>query len=141
MTNNDQHTSNSLKKCNLKLRDDLKYNLKENDMPTVKTFIRNALLLMCIFLTASCSAGNINPEIITVMGGPHPSALPEQVLQNKEIDFVVMGEGEYSFRDLLRGIETSDFSKLDGIAYKQNGKVNVIAKSKFIENLDELNDW
>ena len=80
----------------------------------------------------------INPEIITVIGGPHPSALPEQVLQNKEIDFVVMGEGEYSFRDLLRGIETKDFSELDGVAYKKNGKVNVIAKSKFIDNLDEL---
>jgi anaerobic magnesium-protoporphyrin IX monomethyl ester cyclase len=81
---------------------------------------------------------NISQDIVTVLGGPHPSALPEQVLQHKEIDFVVMGEGEYSFRDLLRGIETKDFSQFDGIAYKDNGKVNAISKSKFIENLDEL---
>jgi anaerobic magnesium-protoporphyrin IX monomethyl ester cyclase len=80
----------------------------------------------------------IHPEIITVIGGPHPSAMPEQVLQYKEIDFVVIGEGEYSFRDLLRGIENKDFSELDGIGFKNNGKVNLIAKSKFIDNLDEL---
>ena len=81
---------------------------------------------------------NISQDIVTVIGGPHPSALPEPTLQFKEIDFVVIGEGEYSLRDLLRGIETQNFSELDGIAYKNNGKVTVISKSKFIENLDEL---
>ena len=60
MMKNEQHTTNSLKNLKLKLSDYLKYNLKENEMPTVKTFIRNARLLMCIFLTASCSAGNIS---------------------------------------------------------------------------------
>jgi len=79
-----------------------------------------------------------NPEIITLIGGPHPSALPQQVVENNEIDFAVIGEGEYSFKALLKGIETNDFSDLDGVAFKHIGKVRVIPKTKFIQNLDEL---
>lgn len=67
----------------------------------------------------------INPEIITVIGGPHPSALPADVLQHHEIDYVVLGEGEYSFKALLRGIERQKFSGLDGVAYRKNGKVRI----------------
>jgi phosphonoacetaldehyde methylase len=89
-------------------------------------------------LLVSSTVKKINPEIITVIGGPHPSALPEKVLKNEEIDYVVMGEGEYSFRDLLKGIEQDNFSNLDGIAFKKNGNVRVIPKTKFISNLDEL---
>lgn len=89
-------------------------------------------------LQVSSLVKKISPDIITVIGGPHPSALPEEVLSHKEIDFAVLGEGEYSFKDLLRGIEKNDFSKLDGVAFKNNGKVAVIAKTKFISNLDEL---
>lgn len=81
---------------------------------------------------------NISPEIITVMGGPHPSALPEQVLGYKEVDFVVLGEGEYSFKEFLRSFEKKEFHDLDGVAFKNNGEVEVIPKTRFIDNLDEI---
>lgn len=80
----------------------------------------------------------ISREIITVMGGPHPSALPEEVLEYKEVDFVVLGEGEYSFKELLRSIEKKDFNDLDGVAFKNDGQVQVIPKTSFIDNLDEM---
>jgi len=35
-----------------------------------------------------------NPKIKIVFGGPHPSIFPEQVLKHKQVDFVVIGEGE-----------------------------------------------
>jgi magnesium-protoporphyrin IX monomethyl ester (oxidative) cyclase len=81
---------------------------------------------------------DVDPDIITVMGGPHPSALPEDILSHEEVDFVIMGEGEYSFRDLLRGIESGDLSRIDGVAYRRNGEPHLVQKSRFIEDLDEL---
>lgn len=51
---------------------------------------------------------------------------------------MVLGEGEHSFRDLLRSIEIGDYSGLDGLASRQNGIVRVLPKTRFIENLDEL---
>jgi anaerobic magnesium-protoporphyrin IX monomethyl ester cyclase len=83
-------------------------------------------------------ARKINPEILTVLGGPHPSAVPEQVSHYEEVDFVVIGEGEYTFRDLLRGLADGCWTELDGLAWKSNGKVVVQSKTRFIENLDEL---
>jgi anaerobic magnesium-protoporphyrin IX monomethyl ester cyclase len=46
----------------------------------------------------------LNPQIITVVGGPHPTFEPEEVLANPHIDYVVTGEGEITFIDLLRAI-------------------------------------
>ncbi len=89
-------------------------------------------------LQVSSLVKKVTPEIITVMGGPHPSAMPEEVLEHHEIDFVVLGEGEYGFRELLRGIEKGEISKIDGIAFQRNGKPHVIPKTKFIDDLDEL---
>jgi anaerobic magnesium-protoporphyrin IX monomethyl ester cyclase len=64
--------------------------------------------------------------------------MPLDVLQYAEIDFAVLGEGEYSFRDLLRALERGNADLLDGVAYKNNGRKEVIQKTRFIENLDEL---
>ena len=76
---------------------------------------------------------------ITVVGGEHPSALPEESLNRDYIDFVVIGEGEYTMRDLMRSVsDGGDFSGIGGLGYKTEGGVVVNEKRSFIENLDEL---
>ncbi|MBN1592268.1 MAG: cobalamin-dependent protein [Candidatus Coatesbacteria bacterium] len=76
---------------------------------------------------------------ITVVGGEHTSALPEESLEKHYIDFVVIGEGEYTMRDLMRRIsEGADYSDLDGLGFKKDGQIVVNPKTKFIENIDEL---
>lgn len=90
MTKNEQHTTDSLKCLTLKLNDYLKYNLKVSDMTTVKTFIRNALLLMCIFLTASCSATNAKPEIVLIGSTPgdEPIKAMLTIPNETKVDFI-----------------------------------------------------
>ncbi len=83
-------------------------------------------------------ARKVNPEIITVVGGAHPSAVPAEVASCAPIDFVIIGEGEYTFRDLLGNIENRAWSGLDGLAWKGNGDTVVNPKTTFIENLDDL---
>ncbi|RMF97188.1 MAG: radical SAM protein [Candidatus Schekmanbacteria bacterium] len=51
-------------------------------------------------------AKKINPEIITVVGGPHPSIMPEEVLAQEKIDYVIKGEGEISFVNLLKELDS-----------------------------------
>ncbi|PIQ94361.1 MAG: hypothetical protein COS27_08425 [Nitrospirae bacterium CG02_land_8_20_14_3_00_41_53] len=46
----------------------------------------------------------INPGIVTVVGGPHPSICPNEVKDSKNIDHVITGEGEISFVELLNKI-------------------------------------
>jgi anaerobic magnesium-protoporphyrin IX monomethyl ester cyclase len=83
-------------------------------------------------------ARSVNPEIVTVIGGPHPSAMPAQVAQQDAIDFVVIGEGEHTFRDLLRSLGNGGWTELDGLAWKDGGKVVLRPKTRFIEDLDAL---
>lgn len=45
-----------------------------------------------------------NPKIIIICGGFHASLLPQSVVQHKEIDFVVIGEAEYSLPALLNAL-------------------------------------
>lgn len=46
-----------------------------------------------------------NPAAVVVIGGPHPSILPDEVLTNPKVDYIVTGEGEITFPKLLRAIE------------------------------------
>ena len=44
-----------------------------------------------------------NLDAVFVAGGPHPSALPEEVLEH--FDFVAIGEGEETLPELIEAIE------------------------------------
>jgi len=60
----------------------------------------------------------------TILGGQHPSMLPEQYLKNKNINFVVRGEGEITFLKLIQALEkTKSFKKIKGVSYKKNNKI------------------
>lgn len=81
----------------------------------------------------------IDGSIITIAGGAHPTAMPELALSDKNLDYVVIGEGEQSLIDLIKVIEgKSDYSALDGLGYRQNGKIKIIPKTKFIQDLDTI---
>ena len=44
-------------------------------------------------------------KVPIVFGGYHPTILPEYVLSNKEIDFIIRGEGEYPLFELVDCLE------------------------------------
>ncbi len=47
----------------------------------------------------------INSNIITVVGGPHPTVALDEVMKNPNIDYIVIREGEITFPKLLQAIE------------------------------------
>jgi len=81
---------------------------------------------------------NINPGIVTAAGGSHPTLLSEQVIANEYLDFIVLGESDFSILDLMKALESGDMSKADGIVYKKDGKIKTVPKSGFIKNLDSI---
>jgi len=79
-----------------------------------------------------------NKNIPIIVGGPHPSANPLQILkENKDIDIVVYGEGEITMKEILDN-KAQNLDKINGIAYKKNNKIIVNPPRKLIENLDDL---
>ena len=47
----------------------------------------------------------IDPRIVTIVGGPHPTLALDEVAQNVQIDYIVTHEGEITFPKLLRAIQ------------------------------------
>jgi len=64
---------------------------------------------------------SVDEDIKICIGGPHPTVLPEETLQNKNVDFIVIGEGEITFLHLTRFLEGKmDVNKIKGIGYKKS---------------------
>lgn len=59
---------------------------------------------------------------VTVLGGPHPTLLPDESLQPAEVDFVVRGEGEAAIVELARTLELGaaeqELEKIFGLSWK-----------------------
>jgi len=84
-------------------------------------------------------AKELLPESKVVFGGPHTTALPAETLQQPNIDFVVIGEGEITLLDLVRTVEQGgDFSRVQGIGFKTGGQPVFTSPRPYIGNLDEL---
>lgn len=80
------------------------------------------------------------PSCEIVVGGWHPSYLPETMLEHPEIDYVVMGEGERAIVELANSItkgDTASISKIAGVAYRDNGKI-VRNEPVLIKDLDTV---
>ncbi|MBU0633557.1 MAG: B12-binding domain-containing radical SAM protein [Candidatus Omnitrophica bacterium] len=82
----------------------------------------------------------IDPAILLVIGGVHPTYLAEDIIsKNRDVDFIVLAEGEDTFRRLLLDIDSKrDYRYLDGLAFRVNGKSCVNPKRKFIDDLDKI---
>ncbi|SNX55265.1 B12-binding domain-containing radical SAM protein [Thermoanaerobacterium sp. RBIITD] len=80
----------------------------------------------------------VKKEIIIVLGGPEASYDAENLLKISQIDFIVLGEGEITFKELLARFCTGgNIDDLDGIAYRTNESIIVKAKADYV-NLDDI---
>jgi anaerobic magnesium-protoporphyrin IX monomethyl ester cyclase len=94
--------------------------------------------LVDALLTAQ-AVKDLDPQIPVVMGGPHPSIYPVETAGLPGIDYIVLGEGEISFTELVdrvsRGVEPVD---VPGIVYNRNGDTINTGPRLLIDDLDTL---
>lgn len=73
--------------------------------------------------------------ITTVVGGYHPTGVPELMLSHPQIDMVVRGEGELTMREL---VEKGYPEGVLGVSYKKDGKLIHNGDRPKIEDLDGI---
>jgi anaerobic magnesium-protoporphyrin IX monomethyl ester cyclase len=75
-----------------------------------------------------------------VMGGPHPGYVDREILSTQRVDFIVRGEGEVTFSELVAalGKKNSQFDSIQGISFFSNGELVRTPPRPFIKNLDSL---
>ena len=60
-------------------------------------------------------------DVTVVLGGEHVTAMPEFSLLTSGADFIVLGEGEDTAKELFAALETSNPTEdITGIAYQNN---------------------
>jgi radical SAM superfamily enzyme YgiQ (UPF0313 family) len=81
-----------------------------------------------------------NPDIVTMMGGPHVSFDAENTLiAYPEIDLIVRGEGEQTIAELTPQLnDRNAWAGIKGITFRQNGHLVETPQREFIEDLDTL---
>ncbi len=73
-----------------------------------------------------------------VWGGIHPTLLPEQTAGHELVDYVIAGEGEFSYADLLEYLdEGRDPNGIEGLFQRGNGAVSGSVAEGYI-NLEDV---
>lgn len=85
-------------------------------------------------------AKKVLPKVKIVFGGQHASNFPDQMFKLAHVDFVVMGEGEYTTLELVKALSTNKkYEKINGLAYKISKKKAIINPPReLIQDLDVL---
>ncbi|MDB4349598.1 B12-binding domain-containing radical SAM protein [Omnitrophica bacterium] len=81
----------------------------------------------------------IDKDIRVIIGGPHVYLYPEETIGFKNVDCLVLGEGERTFKELLDNIDDKERLKnIPGLVFKDGGNVVNTGYPPLIKDLDEI---
>lgn len=80
------------------------------------------------------------PELATIIGGPHGSALPKQTMEEFPcFDYLVYGEGELTLTELCHTLQDGgSLSAINGLCFRNEGGVVISPPRALIDPLDQL---
>ena len=82
---------------------------------------------------------NLNPDALIVAGGGFITYLPDKIMKfNPEIDIAAIGEGEYTFREILQTADSKDWKKIRGICYREDDQILYTEPRPLIPDLDTI---
>jgi len=98
------------------------------------------------FLTQRLAYETINvlkrrfPDLLIIAGGPHPTSVPDDVMNKTLADFVCIGEGEMVLADMVNELCAggNDFAKIPGLLIRTPDGPLRTAKPRAAEDLDAL---
>jgi len=103
---------------------------------TVNSFTYNASLRIAKLIKSR------DPRTPVILGGPVPTAIPQQVLDEFDCDGIIRGEGEYALLQIMRNLASGAAlfdEKVQGAAYRdQDDGELVINPAERIKDLDRL---
>ncbi|HHU31590.1 MAG TPA: B12-binding domain-containing radical SAM protein [Clostridia bacterium] len=83
----------------------------------------------------------VDPNLIIVLGGPEVSFDPQEIMRlHQAIDYIVLGEGEVTLKELLDCIKTGqgNVENIRGLAYRQGDYIKVTEARPLITDLEQI---
>ena len=79
------------------------------------------------------------PEAVVVLGGHHPTEMPDEVLRHDCVDFIIRGEGEAAMLLLAEAIRgNGKMESVPGIGFKTSGGRFFVNPPAVLADLDEV---
>lgn len=80
-----------------------------------------------------------SPKARMVVGGPHATCMPDDLLKDPNTDIVVTGEGEITLVELFKALEKGNsLEGVKGISYRVDGEIKKNPPRTYNEDLDSL---
>lgn len=77
--------------------------------------------------------------ITVILGGSHPSVLPEESIQYTGADMAIAGEGEKALLELIRALESkSGLTEIPSLSWRNGDQVRTNEKASLFPDIDEL---
>ena len=84
------------------------------------------------------AAKALYPDLPVVLGGWHPSLLPDQTLAEQSVDVVVRGQGEFAMLEVIQRLEDrASLKGIEGVGYKEDGRL-VFNPSRALRPISEM---
>lgn len=78
-----------------------------------------------------------HPDCKIVIGGHHATSMPEEVMKNPAVDFLIRGEGEVSMPSLAKALKDDlSITNIPGIVYREKNGSLVIRPPAAMDSLD-----
>ncbi len=86
-----------------------------------------------------------NQGCLVIVGGPHPTLVPDQVIAVRDVDVVGIGEGEFTMLEIAQNLadKNRNFSAVKGIYWKKDKSIIINPARELLTDLDRLPlpDW
>jgi len=82
----------------------------------------------------------VSPNTKILLGGPEVSyASEEEMKTNPNIDFIIFGEGEDTFKEFIYAFMNNlDYDSIKGLVYREKGEIFKNSERPLIKNLDAI---
>ena len=110
----------------------------QNCKPDIVGITTMTMTLIDVIKTAQVIK-EVDRSINIVLGGPHVNLFPYETIKMPFVDFIVLGEGEEIFLDLVNAIEdNAPLTDITGLVFLDKEHVINTGKREYIKNLDAL---
>lgn len=112
----------------------------------IKKFKPDVVGISCIFTAYAGDSHRVaslvkryNRNTPTILGGSHPSIFPKLTLKDKNIDLIVVGEGEKTFLEIVEHIrKKKSLMNIPGTITRKDKKIITNKEREFIKNIDRF---
>jgi anaerobic magnesium-protoporphyrin IX monomethyl ester cyclase len=131
----------------IEIIDEQLHPISDNDISALLGSIEAPRIVGISVLTLNCGRAyelarkfkEVDPELVVVFGGIHPTVVPEEVLSSGVVDVVVRGEGEETFKELVELIlQGKEYNHINGISYLYDGACVHNQDRMLIQDLDTI---